>query len=171
MKNTLTSRRRWCRDLGLAFVVLAASLLPACNDTVSNVPGVLRAFTIVTVEPNPVIGNQDFLTGAVNATYRIKIQEINGLGGQVQFINSTAFDPETGVQVAVTYWDSPDLLVFVGKDRIDAQGELEVTQTVNYILPDGRVEADLTVAVQFVDDNGNTTNQSLLVRIVPATTG
>jgi len=107
----------------------------------------------------------------VSATYRIKIQEVNGLGGQVQFINSTAFDPETGVQVAVTYWDSPDLLVFVGKDRIDALGELDVTQTVNYILPDGRVEADLTVAVQFVDDNGNTTNQSLLVRIVPATTG
>jgi hypothetical protein len=166
MKNTLTNRRRWCRNLGLAFILFAASLLPACQDTISNVPGVGRARLVVFVEPNPVIGVQD-LTGSVSAAFVVKIQETEGMGGNLQFVNSTVFDPETGLQVGVTYWDSADLIVFVGTDRIDAQGELEVTQTVSYRLSDLRVDADLTVAVQFVDDNGNTINVSFLAPIVP----
>jgi hypothetical protein len=167
MKNTFTNRCRWCRNLGLALVLFTASLLPGCNDTVSNTPGVVRSRIIVTVTPNPVIGSQDPLVGSVSAAFVIKIQESNGLGGNLQFVNSTVFDPETGLQVGVTYWDSADLIVFVGTDRVDAQSELEITQTASYVLTDFRVDADLTVNVQLVDDNGNLTNQSVLVPIVP----
>jgi hypothetical protein len=167
MKNTLTSRRRWCRSLGLAFILSTVSLLPACDDTISNVPGTVRSRIIVTVTPNPVIGTQDPLVGSVSAAYFVKIQEINGLGGTIQFVNSTVFDPETGLQVGVTYWDSADLIVFVGTDRIDALGELEFSQNTNYVLSDFRVDAGLTVNVQLVDDNGNLTNQSILAQIAP----
>jgi len=166
MKNTLTSRRRWCRGLGLAFILLAASLLPSCNDSVSNVPGVVRAGLFVFVEPNPVIGTQD-LVGSVSAAFVVKIQELNGLGGTIQFVNSTVFDPETGLQVAITYWDSADLIVFVGTDRVDALGLLEFTQTTSYVLSDFRVDANLTINVQLVDDNGNVINVSFLAPIVP----
>ena len=173
MKNTLTTRRRRCRNLGLVFILFGASWVPGCDDTVSNVPGVTRAGIFVLVEPNPVIGAQDPLTGSVSAAFVVTIREINGLGGTIQFVNSTVFDPESGVQVGATYWDSADLIVFVGTDRVDAEGELEVTQTASYTLrspdgrPDGRVEAELTVAVQLRDDNGNVVNTTLLVPIVP----
>lgn len=170
MKNTLTSRRRWCRNLGLAFVLFAASLLPACNDNVSNLPGVTQGRILVTVTPNPVLGTQDQLLGSVSAAFFIKVQEINGLGGNIRFVNSTVFDPVTGLQAAATYWDSADLIVFVGTDRVDAQTELEFTQTTSYVLSDLRVDANLTVNVQFVDDNGYLTNESILVPIVPAPT-
>jgi hypothetical protein len=167
MKNALAIRRPRRRNLGLAFTLFAASLVPGCSDTVSNVPGVLRAVIVVTVEPTPVDGNRDPFSGSVSAAFVVKIQETNGLGGTVQFVNSTVFDPQTGLQAGVTYWDSADLIVFSGTDRVDAQGELDVTHSVNYALSDGRVEADLTVNVQVLDDNGNLSNQSILVPIVP----
>jgi hypothetical protein len=173
MNDRFTSRHRWCRDLTLALALVAVFLLPACEDTVSNQPGVIRSRIVVFVEPNPVIGLQDEFSGSVSAAYLVRISELEGLGGTVQFLTSTVFDPMIGRQVTVTVWDSADLIVFVGADRVDANGTLEVTQTANYTLrgedglPDGRVEADLVVTVQFVDDNGNLVTESILVPIVP----
>jgi hypothetical protein len=149
----------------LALVLAAALLAPACGeDTVTN-PGSSRAIIEVTVDPNPVPGSQNPLTGAISVGYRVVITEVNGLGGEVLFVSSQIYDPETGLQVALTYFDSADLVVFVGSKRVEALSSLTVPQTSSYILPDYRLPAQLAVNVQMKDDRGNLLNQSVLVKI------
>lgn len=162
-----TGRSRRVLSPGLILVLLGAFLLPACSDTSTNVPDIARGVIDVTVEPNPVVGLQNVLTGSVSVSYIVKLRELNGLGGEVQFVSSTVFDPETGLQVATDYFDSASLVVFVGTSRIEPQGEMDVTKSTSYVLPDLRVNADLVVAVQFLDDRGGLFNRSILVRVVP----
>jgi hypothetical protein len=149
----------------LPLLLLAALVLPACGEDTGTLPDVPRAAIMVTVEPNPVIGVQNLVTGAVSAAYKITITEMNGLGGEVNFVSSAVFDPVTGAQVALNYFDNADLKVFVGEDRIEPLGSLVVPQTINYILPDLARVATLTVNVQFKDDKSNLLNESVLVRI------
>ena len=168
MKNRLVSGSPLCRALGPVLIFLAAVVLPSCGeDNASGLPPVQRANIAVAVDPNPVIGIQNTLTGTVSAAYVVLIAETNGLGGEVLSITSTVFDPVTGIQVAVTFFDSASLTVFEGGARIEPLGIMEVPQTTAYGLPDARVEADLTVSVQFQDDRGSVIVQSILVRIVP----
>jgi hypothetical protein len=80
-------------------------------------------------------------------------------------VASSVFDPESGQRVAFSYFDSADLVVFVGEKRIEPLGTLVVPQTISYLLPDFRVPATLTVAIQVTDDRGNLINESVLVKI------
>ena len=166
MRNTFDCRGPRWRGLGLTAMVLAAILLPGCNES-TTIPDVPRAVIIVTVDPDPAIGTQNTLTGSVSVAYVVQIRELAGLGGTINFINSIVFDPETGLQVSNDYYDSANLKVFVGTDRIEPGGELDVTRSASYTLPDFRVNADLTVSVQVIDDQGNLINYSTLVRVVP----
>jgi hypothetical protein len=166
MKKALDNQvTRW-RGLSSVAVLLAALVLPACDDTVT-VPGTGRAVIFVTVEPNPVVGVQNTLTGSVTASYEVRVREVGGTGGTIRFINSTVFDPETGVQYANSFFDSSDLKVFIGTDRIEPEGEVSLTQTVSYTLPEFRVPASMTVSAQVEDDRGLVVNHSILVSIVP----
>lgn len=153
--------------LRLPLVVLAALLVPACSSNNSSVtnPNVSRAVIQVTVDPNPVPPSQNSVTGAVTVGYRVTITETNGLGGTVQFVSAQVYDPLTGLQVALTYFDSADLVVFVGSKRIEPLGTLVVPQTSSYLLPDLRTAALLAVNVQVKDDRENLINQSVLVKI------
>lgn len=167
MRNMFDCRGPRWRGLGLTAAVLAAVLLPACNDSTTNIPDVPRAVILVTVDPNPVIGTQNVLTGSVSGAYVVQLRELAGLGVTINFVSAIVFDPQTGLQVSTSYFDSANLKVFIGSDRIEPGGELDVTQTASYTLPDFRVNADLVVNVQVIDDQGNLINQSILVRIVP----
>jgi hypothetical protein len=167
MRNTFDSRGPRWRGLGLTATLLLALLLPACSDNTTNIPNVPRSTIVVGVEPNPVIGAQNVLTGSVTAGYVVQIREAAGLGATISFVSSTVFDPDTGIQVTTNYFDSANLRVFVGSDRVEAGGALDVTQTTTYALPDFRVNADMVVSIQAVDDQGNLINRSTLVRIVP----
>jgi len=147
-----------------ALVLAVALLLPACGGDVTT-PSGQRAVIAVTVDPNPVPPSQSPLTGVVSVGYKIVITETNGGSGEVLFVSSQIYDPESGAQVALTYFDSSDLVVFVGSKKIEPLGTLTVPQTASYILPDFRTAAQLTVNVQVKDDQGNLLNQSLLVKI------
>lgn len=149
----------------LALVLAVALLAPACGEDTVTIPGTSRAIIEVTVDPNPVPGSQNPLTGAISVGYKVVITEVNGLGGEVIFVSSQIYDPETGLQVALTYFDSADLVVFVGSKRVEALSSLTVPQTSSYILPDYRLPAHLAVNVQMKDDRGNLLNQSVLVKI------
>lgn len=150
----------------LRFLVVAlAPFLPACSSSTPTIPDVPRARIVVTVDPNPIVPAQDPLTGAVTISYKIVVTEAAGLGGKLNFLSSSVFDPATGLQVALNYFDDADLLVFVGTDRIEAGETLSVPQTTSYALPDVSTDATLTVAVQFKDDRGNLLNSSVLVPI------
>jgi hypothetical protein len=147
-----------------ALVLAVALLLPACGGDVTT-PSGQRAVIAVTVDPTPVLASQSPLTGVVSVGYKILITELNGGSGEVLFVSSQIYDPETGAQVALTYFDSSDLVVFVGSKKIEPLGTLTVPQTSSYILPDFRTAAQMTVNVQVQGEQGSLINQSVLVKI------
>ena len=150
----------------VALLLAGALLAPGCGNDSPTVPsGAARSIIEVTVDPNPVPGSQSPLTGVVSVGYKVVITETNGLGGEVLFVSSQIYDPETGLQVALTYFDGADLVVFVGSKRVDPLGTLIVPQTASYVLPDYRKPAQLAVNVQMKDDRGNLLNQSVLLKI------
>jgi hypothetical protein len=151
------------RHLGL--VVLAALLLPACGSTPTTPTDIPRAALLVTVDPTPVPPSQNTLTGAVSIGYKIVITETAGLGGTMQFVSSQIFNPANGQLLSLTYFDGDDLIVFVGKKRIDPGGTMIVPQTGTYTLPDLSKNATLVVNVQMLDDRDNIINSSVLVKI------
>lgn len=151
----------------LALTLLCVTLLPSCGeDNPTGLPNVSRAVIRIAVVPNPVEGSQSPITGTISAAFNVIVAEVNGLGGELNFISSTVFDPQTGAQVALNYFDDKDLAVFVGSKRIEPGGTLEIPTTLTYLLSDFRKEANLTVAVQFRDDRGNLINYSIFVKIV-----
>jgi hypothetical protein len=154
------------RDRRLALLLAGALLAPGCGGDNITVPdGATRAIIQVTVDPNPVPGSQSPLTGAVSVGYNVVITEVNGLGGEVLFVSSQVYDPETGLQVALNYFDSADLVVFVGSKRVEPLGTLGVPPTSGFVRPAYRKPAQLAVNVQMKDDRGNLLNQSVLVKI------
>ena len=115
LRPTMALRRR------LALVLAAALLAPACGGSTTG-PSGSRAVVSITVDPNPVPGTQSPLTGVVSVGYKVVITETNGGSGEVLFVSSQIYDPETGTQVALTYFDSSDLVVFVGSKKIEPLG-------------------------------------------------
>jgi hypothetical protein len=156
---------REARRFALLPLLAAALLAPACGNDSLTLPDVSRGVIDLSVEPNPAPSTQNPLTGSVSTSYRVTIAELNGLGGEVLFVSSVVFDPETGLQAALNYFDGADLVVFVGSKRVEAKSTLVVPQTTSYVLPDFRREANLVVSVQVKDDRGNLLNRSLLVKI------
>jgi len=153
------------RALRLGAPAVAALLVPACGGNSNTITGVARAAITITVDPNPVPPSQNVLTGSVSIGYKITITEVAGLGGTVQFVSSQVYDPATGLLASLTYFDSDDLVVFVGKKRIEPAGTLVVPQTASYLLPDLSTKATLVVNVQMKDDRDNVINQSVLVKV------
>ena len=151
------------RNLGLA--LLAALLLPACGSTPTTPTQIPAAALLVTIDPNPVPPSQNTLTGAVTIGYKIVITETAGLGGTMQFVSSQIFNPANGQLLSLTYFDGDDLIVFVGKKRIDPGGTMIVPQTGTYTLPDLSKNATLVVNVQMLDDRQNIVNSSVLAKI------
>jgi len=161
MRFEMTLRRS---PLPLALFALA--LLPACSSTPPTIPGAVNTASLtITVDPTPVVATLNPVTLVATATYKVVITEVNGLGGQFNFINGSVFDPITGQLVALNYFDSSDLIVFVGKDRIDPKGTVTVTQTANYKLSNSGKAATLTVSAQLKDDHGNLVNAAIQVAI------
>ena len=148
----------------LVLVLAIALLLPACGGGTTT-PSGSAAVINVTVDPNPVPPSQNLLTGVVSVGYKVLITESNGGGGEVVFVSSQIFDPATGAQVALNYFDSSDLVVFVGSKTIEPKGTLTVPQTASYILPSLGTVANLTVNVQVQGDQGALINKSILVKI------
>ena len=147
-------------------LLAGASFAPGCANSVPTTPGsISRAAITITVAPNPVTATEDATTFTVTGSYTLTLQETAGLGGEVQFISSTVYDPPTGGQVALNYFDSTDLVVYQGTKRIEANGELTLQQSVTYTLADHSKAADLVVSMQFKDDRTNLDFTSLLVKI------
>jgi hypothetical protein len=90
--------------------------------------------------------------------------QLNGLGGE-PVREQPGLRPGDGPLASLTYFDGADLIVFVGKKKIDPGGTLVVPQTQSYILPDFRTKALLAINVQMKDDHDNVINQSVLVKV------
>jgi hypothetical protein len=149
----------------LGAVALAASLLSGCGNNNNTITSIPRAALTVSVDPAPVPPSQNVLTGVVSIGYKIHVTETAGLGGIMQFVSSSVYDPTTGQLLSLTYFDGDDLVVFVGTKRINPGETLTVPQTMSYALPDLSKNATLVINVQMLDDRDNTINQSVLVKV------
>jgi hypothetical protein len=149
----------------LVVLVASALLAPACGNDNVTLPDVTRAALEITIEPNPIAGTQNEITLAVSATFTATITEVNGLGGEIQFVSAAVYEPSTGRQVALSYYDSADLLVYQGSKRLEPNGQLVLPQSTSYTLSDYTKPADLVVTVQMKDDRTNLVYSSLLVKI------
>lgn len=154
------------RFLLVAAMVPTLALCASCGEkTPFELGEVLRSVLEVTVTPSPVEGIQNTLTGTVTASYQVTVTERAGLGGKVLFIAGSVFDPASGRQVAQNYYETADLVVFLGTSRIEPQGSLSMPQNQTYLLPDLSKAALLTISVQFKDDRDNIINASTLVNL------
>jgi hypothetical protein len=137
-----------------------------CSDGPVTPTGVPRAVIAVTVTPNPIAAVETSVVPPVFfVMWTVNIQETAGQGGEVQEVRASLFDDVTGALVAVITYDSDDLTVFVGENRVEANGTLNVPQQLSYTLPDGRHVANLAITVKLRDDNGNDIDQAFLVKI------
>jgi hypothetical protein len=82
-------------------------------------------------------------------------------------VKASIYDNATGVLVSTTVFDDKDLIVFVGTNRIDPNGSIQVPQQVSYQLSANQSEATLTVDVSFKDDKGFSQEPSFLAKIIP----
>jgi hypothetical protein len=150
--------------LAVLAALSAVALLPGCSSGPSVPDGVLRSAIALSVTPSPLVPITA-LPPLYSIRYTVKIAEVAGLGGELQFINGTVFDDVSGFTVGLNNYDSSDIVVFVGTKRIDANQSRDVQQEISYQLPVNSNRAILTVNVQFKDDRGNFVSQSILVRV------
>jgi hypothetical protein len=151
--------------LALLAPLVALALLPGCSSSPTVPSGVLRSVIVLSVTPSPLVPL--VATPPVySLRYTVKVSEVAGLGGELQFVNGTVFDDVSGLTVGLNNYDSADLVVFVGTKRIDANQSRDVQQEIAYQLPLNSNKAILTVNIQFKDDRGNFISQSILVRVV-----
>lgn len=147
---------------------LLALLLPACSNTPVSATGT-PAFLTLTVQPNPIIAtntlNPSFYD--YDISWSVTITETAGVGGLLNFVKGTLYDPSTGLAAGPpTILDSSDLLVLVGANRVNPSGKVVVSnQRISYRLPSRGRAALLAVDVEMKDDNGNLLDPSILVPV------
>jgi hypothetical protein len=159
------------RSVALLALILAAGLGPGCSsdNPVAPTPGVDLAVISLSVDPNPITAQNSATAGfTFTAQFTVIIQETSGVGGTVQDVRSTLYDPVTGITIALNNYDDKDLIVFSGTSRLDPKGTLKVQQVLNYSVPSNNLsrEANLTVFIQVKDDHANILTQSLLVKVI-----
>ena len=150
------------RVLGAACVALA---LGSCNnDSKSPTTGVQSAALTVTATPNPITTVQTSPAGPTwGVRYTVQLKESAGLGGKIEQLTGSLFDDASGVLISRSNYDDRDLLVFVGENRVEANGTLDVPQDLSYVATAKRATS-VVIAVRFRDDKGNLLEPSLLVK-------
>jgi len=149
----------------LGAAVLAA--LTGCGSDSPTIPtDVAQAVIAVTVKPNPITAPVTNAVGPIyTAGWTVIVTETAGLGGMVTAVKSSVYDAATGALVGTYNYDDKDLLVFVGTNRIEGKGSIEVPQQLSYVLSAGKTSALLTVVVNFRDDKQHAFETSILVKI------
>jgi hypothetical protein len=153
------------RAVRLVPALAAALLLPSCGEDTGTLPDVATAVVQLTVDPNPVTGLQNNLTGSVTASYKITLQEFAGLGANVEFVSSAVYEPTSGALLILNYYDAADLKVFVGSDRLEPKGTLDIAHSVTYTLSDLTKATNISVTAQIRDDRDNLHYKTLLVPV------
>jgi hypothetical protein len=158
---------RLARSSGALLCAAALVAAPGCHSSSPTAPtGVVTAVLVLSVNPNPLKGTITNTLGPVYTTqWTLKIQETAGLGGLVQQVKASIYDDTTGILVSTTLFDDKDLIVFVGTNRIEPKGSMEVPQQMSYTLSANQTAATLTLDVQFKDDKGIAHEPSFLVKI------
>jgi hypothetical protein len=153
--------------LPVALLCLVALIaMPSCGSSPVAPSTGTRSVITLTVSPSPIVAAITNTVGPVyTATWTTTLTESGGVGAGVTLVKASVFDNASGKLAASTTYDDKDLLVFVGKNRVEANGTLVVPLQVSYILSTLDRAASLTVTTTAKDDKGNAIESSLLVKI------
>jgi hypothetical protein len=149
---------------------VAALLSGAACDVVE--PTKRSGAITITVDPNPVVIRvaclasvppPEFCLASLDPT--ITVAETGGVGGKLEAIDLVVRNNATGVEEGRVALDAAWIRAQAGTDRLEAGGRLAFRPVVaGYRVRNGAVPALVfTIAVRFVDDNGNVISQSLQV--------
>jgi hypothetical protein len=169
VNDAVITRPRGRLWLAAGAFLLLPLVLPACNNknNTTSASGIEAALAL-TIVPNPVVAMNTLNPTIADYDIRwmVTITETAGVGGDVQFVKATLFDPSTGLEAAQpTLLDSSDLLVIEGTNHLNPKGSLTVSQQLSYRLASRGRAALLSIAVEMKDDNGNLIDQSTLVQV------
>lgn len=151
--------RRGTFLLGLAVTACGSS--PTTSPSPSPTPPP-RAAIAASLETQPLIASPDPARPLL-ARWTVVVQETNGVGGTLNFVNSSLRDAQSGATARPTgniALDAPAIATLVGTNRIEGRGTLRVPASLQYFLVSGGRAARLTVAVQFKDDSGNVLSET-----------
>jgi hypothetical protein len=152
------------RALGAALLLV----LGGCNNDNPTAPGdISRAVLSVKVDPSPILAEISNPFGPIyTINYTVKLEELAGLGGTVELVDSRVYDDATGGVVAANVYDDKDLVVFIGSNRLDPNGTLDVVHQLSYQLSTAdKSTAYLVVNARLHDDKDNLQTQSILTKI------
>jgi len=151
--------RRGTFLLGLAVTACGSS--PTTSPSPSPTPPP-RAAIAVSLEIQPLIASPD-PTRRFLARWTVVVQETNGVGGTLNFVNSSLRDAQSGASARPTgniALGLTDIVALAGTSRIDGRGALRVPASLEYFLVSGGRAVRLNVAVQFQDDSGNVLSET-----------
>lgn len=156
-----------------ALIVVVVVLISACSKspTAPNQSQASRASITVTATPTAQVATCVTTNALCGATVTVIIQETAGLGGSVDFINSSFRNTAGTVADAATFPGSM-IVTMSGTNHFAARGSLTVptTGTVrigNLWRSDGGVGrvGVLAITVQVTDDRGNAITGSVNVPV------
>ena len=158
-----------------AAAVLVVALLPACggNDSPAapptppptTLPAVGRYS--ISVTPNPIIatpsGDPQF---PWSATWRVNIQDIAGVEGDINRVATTARN-NFGFTFVVSDHNPNDFIQVIGTNHIARNSTFTYTDGMSSYRADGNggQQVTLTVVAEIIDARGNHSNISTDVRI------
>ena len=149
--------RQWAFLVGLLATACGSS--PSAPPSPAPAP---RAALVVSVAAQPLIASPD-PTRRFLARWTVVVQETNGVGGTLNFVNSSLRDAQSGATARPTgniALGATDIVALAGTSRIDGRGALRVPASLEYFLVSGGRAVRLTVAVQFQDDSGNVLSET-----------
>jgi hypothetical protein len=115
-----------------------------------------RANIEASIAPNPMIaeasGDPDF---PWRVSFEITVRETAGLGGNIDFINTTLRNVATGTETRGLNWGAGDVIDRAGTNHVNGRGSLTVPLALRYRLSGGERRAILFAEIRFTDDRGN----------------
>ncbi|HWX25047.1 MAG TPA: hypothetical protein VN083_08400 [Vicinamibacteria bacterium] len=165
--NDALDRRFARRALWTGGILLLPLALAGCNNNNTTSSTAAFAALTLTVAPNPIIAKNTINPGVFDfdIQWTVTITETAGVGGDLNFVSATLFDPSTGIEIGRTSLDSSDLLVLAGANHLNPKGTLTVNQNLSYRLASRGRAALLSVTAEMRDTNKNLLDPSILVQV------
>lgn len=119
-------------------------------------PTASQANIEASLAPNPInaqaSGNPSF---PWSIEFQVTVRETAGVGGNIDFINTTIRDLETGTESPALNYGADTIISRAGTNHVNGRGNLTVPLGLRFRLAGGGRAAVLIANIRFTDDRGN----------------
>jgi hypothetical protein len=144
---------------GGAAVALAAASGGSDSSTTPSTPSTpsaTQARIEASIAPNPInaqaSGNAEF---PWRIDFEVIIRETAGIGGNIDFINTTLRNVATGAETRAVNFGADEIVGRAGTNNVNGGGSLTVPLALRYRLSGGARAAVLIAEIRFTDNRGN----------------